>query len=103
MNESTIERLIDAAQAIEKLRNLHSSEQQWLEPILTKTTKTALNILDAIANTPLSYEEIADICELHPTTVRQILYALKDGGCNIDLSTKTAFAPTGRPRTLARR
>jgi response regulator of citrate/malate metabolism len=103
MNDSTVKRLVAAAPSIEKFRNLNPSEQQWLEPMLHKTAKTALNILDAIANNPLAYEEIADICELHPTTVRQILNALAQGGCRIDLSEKTAFAPTGRPRNLARR
>ena len=103
MNQNTIERLKIAAPSIEKFRNLHPDEQIWFEPMLSQTIKTALNVLDAISNTPLTYEEIANICELHPTSVKQILSALDDGGCRIDLSEKTAFAPTGRPRNLARR
>lgn len=65
--------------------------------------RTALNILDAISNNALIYEEIADICELHINSVKQILSALNEGGCLIDMREKTAFAPTGRPRNLARR
>ncbi len=103
MNQDTINRLKESAQSIEKFRNLHPQEQAWLEPLLHQTVKTALNILDTIANNPLTYIEIADICELHPTSVKQILNALSEGGTNIDLSEKTAFAPTGRPRNLARR
>lgn len=103
MNQDTINRLKDAATSIDKFRNLNPSEQAWLTPLLNPTAKTALNILDTIANSPLTYQEIADICELHPTSVKQILNALDDGGCRIDLSEKTAFAPTGRPKNLARR
>lgn len=103
MNQDTILRLKDAAPSIEKFRNLNPSEQDWLIPMLTQTVKTALNILDTIVDSPLTYQEIADTCELHPTSVKQILNALDDGGCKINLSEKTAFAPTGRPRNLARR
>ncbi len=103
MNQDTINKLKSIAPSIEKFRNLHLDEQIWLEPCLHKTARTALDILDAIANNPLTYQEIADLCELHPTSVKQILNALDDGGCIINLSETTAFAPTGRPRTLARR
>ena len=103
MDQTTIRRLKENAAAIERIRNLHPDEQAWLVPCLNRRILTSLNILDAIANNPLTYEQIADICELHPTSVRQILGALSEGGCSISLSEKTAFAPTGRPRTLARR
>lgn len=103
MNTNTTKYLKEIARFVEKFRNLHPDEQEWLEPLLRNNVKTALNILDAISNTSLSYEEIANICELHPTTVKQMLSALSEGGCTIDMSEKTAFAPTGRPRTLARR
>lgn len=103
MNSNTIERLKASAPSIEKFRNLHPDEQQWLEPMLSKTMKTALAVLDAISNTALTYQEIADECELHINSVKQILSALNEGGCCIDLSDKTAFAPTGSPRNLVRK
>lgn len=103
MNTDTIKRLKDAAPSIEKLRHLHPEEQAWLEPLLNPTTKTALLILDTISNSPLTYEEIADACELHINSVRQILGALNEGGCAIDMDERVAFARTGRPRKLARR
>lgn len=103
MNTNTIKRLKDAAPSIEKLRHLHPEEQAWLAPMLTRTTKTALLILDAISQSPLTYEEIADTCELHINSVKQILWALNEGGCAIDMDERVAFARTGRPRKLARR
>ena len=103
MNQNTIERLKLAASSIERFRNLHPDEQRWLEPMISQTMKTALDVLDAINNNPLTYQEIADICELHINSVKQILSALNEGGCVVNLSEKTAFAPTGRPRNLARR
>lgn len=103
MNQVTINYLKKSAPSIERFRQLHPEEQKWMEPLLNHRTKTALNILDAISNTPLSYQEIADICELHINSVKQVLNALQDGGCRIDMSEKSAVAPTGRPRNLARR
>jgi hypothetical protein len=58
MNTNTINRLKSAAPSIEKFRNLKPTEQQWLEPLLTKTAKTALAILDTIESSPLTYEAI---------------------------------------------
>ena len=103
MNQNTIERLKAAAPNIEKFRNLHPDEQQWLEPMLSQTMRTALAVIEAISSTALTYQEIADECELHVNSVKQILSALNEGGCRIDLRDKTAFAPTGRPRNLARK
>ena len=101
MNTDTTNRIRESARSIEKFRALDMDEQRWLEPLVTKTTKTCLNILDAIAHQPLTYEEIAQLCDLHPTTVKQILNALNEGGCSIDLRERGAFAPTGRSRNLA--
>jgi predicted Rossmann fold nucleotide-binding protein DprA/Smf involved in DNA uptake len=103
MNQDTINRLKAAAPSIEKFRNLHPDEQQWLEPMFSKTMQTALAVLDAISQTALTYEEIADECELHINSVKQILSALNEGGCRINLGDRTAFAPTGRPRNLVKR
>jgi response regulator of citrate/malate metabolism len=103
MNQDTITKLKALAPSIEQFRNLQPQEQEWLLPCLHQTARTALGILDTITNQALTYEEIANICQLHPTSVKQILNALDDGGCRISLNEKTAFAPTGRPRNLARR
>ena len=103
MNESTLEKLKAAAPDIEKFRNLHPDEQKWLIHLLSPTTLAALNILDAIANQPMTFDEIGQICDRNPQTVSQTLNALAEGGVNIDFTEKTAFAPTGRPRKLARR
>lgn len=102
MNQNTIERLKLAAPSIEKFRQL-PEEQRWMEPLMSQTVKTALDILDCISNHPMTYQEIADTCELHINSIKQILSALEEGGCHINMSEKTAIAPTGRPRLLARR
>lgn len=103
MNRSALDKLKRIAPSIEEFRKLPPEEQAWLEPMLTFSIKTALAILDVISQSPHTYEEIANICQLHPTSVKQILSALDDGGCRISLDEKSAFASTGRPRNLARR
>ncbi|MBE9053674.1 winged helix-turn-helix transcriptional regulator [Nostocales cyanobacterium LEGE 11386] len=103
MNQSTIKKLKDNALAIEKFRTLADSEQEWLLPLFAKSTILALKILDAIADNPLTFEEIAQICECSPQTVSQILNGLEQGGMTIQLDKLAAFAPKGRLRKLARR
>ncbi len=103
MNTDTVNRLKNVAPFVEKFRNLSPDEQEWLEPMLKNNLKTALDILDTITDSPMTYQAIATTLQLHPTTVTQMLNALAEGGCRIDLKKKTAFAPVGRPRTLARR
>ena len=103
MNQDTIDKLKAIAPSIERFRNLHPDEQKWLIHLLSPTTLAALNMLDAIANQPMTFDEISKIVERNPQTVSQTLNALNEGGVNIDLTEKTAFAPTGRPRKLARR
>ncbi|WP_317108173.1 hypothetical protein [Chroococcidiopsis sp. SAG 2025] len=71
--------------------------------LVGKSALLALRILDAIATRPLTFEEIAIECECHPQTVSQILNALADGDMTLQLDETSAFAPTGRPRKLARR
>lgn len=102
MNQKTLDRLKELAPFIKSFRELHPREQEWLIPLLTPSVKTALAILDVIANDSLTYEEIANICELHPHSVTQILNALNEGGCDVSLSETQAFSPTGRHRVLAR-
>jgi hypothetical protein len=103
MNEVTLAKLRDATPSIEKFRELCPEEQKWLYPLLTQSTCTALDILEAITHQHLSYEEIAAEVGIHPTSAKQILGALMDGGCSIDLREKGAFAPIGRSRNLVRK
>jgi transcription initiation factor IIE alpha subunit len=72
---------------------------------LSKSTQTALSVLEAIADDFLTYEEIADVCNLHPNTVKQILYALSEGGIFIDMDSKEALSPKkrgGRPSNFSK-
>lgn len=103
MNQATIEKLKLAAPGIERFRQLHPSEQEWIEPLLDQTVRTALNILDCISNRPLTFDEVAKEVQMHPQSISQILNALSVSGVSIHLSEKGAYAPTGRPRKLARR
>lgn len=105
MYKPTSDRLKGGALFIEKFRTLADSEQEWLMELLKvgKSALLALRILDAISDNPLTFEEIADICECNPQTVSQILNALEQGGMTIQLNEFSAFAPTGRLRKLARR
>lgn len=105
MNVDTIERLRNAATLIEKFCNLEVKEQDWLLELLTvgKSAVLTLKILDAIAHQPLTFKEIAAECECHPQTVSQILNAVADGGINIQMEKKSAYAPTGRPRKLVQK
>lgn len=105
MNVDTLEKLRNAATLIDKFRNLESKEQEWLLELLSvgKTAVLALSLLDAIAQMPLTFKEIAIECECHPQTVSQVLNALSQGGLAIEMDKKSAYAPTGRPRKLAQK
>lgn len=104
MNQETVQKIKDAALNIEKFRNLAPSDQEWLVELLKIGSSVLLvhKILDAIAARPLSFSEIAADCDCHPQTVSQILNALAGAGVAIQLNGKTAYAPTGRPRKLAK-
>lgn len=103
MDEKVRQRLAENALAIEKFRALAPSEQEWLLPLLTKGILSTLKILDMISGERLTFEEIGEGVGLSPITVSQKLNALAQGGMAIDLSEAAAYAPTGRPRKLARR
>ncbi|MEH1828230.1 MAG: helix-turn-helix domain-containing protein [Nostoc sp.] len=105
MYKPTADRLKEGALAIEKFRTLADSEQEWLLELLKvgKSAILALKILDAISANPLTFEEIADICECNPQTVSQMLNALEQGGMTIQMDETSAYAPTGRLRKLVRR
>jgi DeoR/GlpR family transcriptional regulator of sugar metabolism len=103
MEAVAIQRLKDRAEAIAKFRELDPKEQEWLFPLLQKGIQRTLELIDLISEQPMTYEEIADELDVHPTTVTQKLNALAEGGYPLDITGTTAFAPTGRPRKLARK
>ena len=103
LDEKVRQRLSENALAIEKFRALTPNEQEWLLPLLTKGILSTLKILDMISGERLTFEEIGEAVGLSPITVSQKLNALAQGGMSIDLSESAAYAPTGRPRKLARR
>lgn len=105
MNKTTLTKLSNGAKVLEQFRHLADSEQEWLIEVLKvgKSALLALDILDAIASQPLTFEEIGRICECHPQTASQILNALVEGGMSLSLNDKSAYAPTGRPRKLAKK
>ncbi len=103
MDTKLRERLTEHALAIEKFRNLDLQEQEWLRPMLSRGFKSTILLLDEIAEERKTFEEIAIALGINAATVAQKLNALLQGGIAIDLSATAAFAPTGRPRKLARR
>ena len=103
MDTNVRKRLTEHALALEKFRNLDIIEQEWLRPMLSRGFKSTIALLDEIAEEKKTFEEIAIALGISATTVAQKLNALLQGGIAIDLSETAAFAPTGRPRKLARR
>lgn len=104
MEKRSVERLKRSASAIEKYRNLHPEEQEWLIELIKcgQAGIIALNILDLIKDKPMSYQQIADKLQLHPATAFEIVEALSSKVL-IRITGLTAFAPIDSPRTLARR
>jgi predicted transcriptional regulator len=104
MNQDTIEHLKNATPEIIKFRGLAKNEQDWLYPLLQKRIRTALDLLSTIENKPRTYHEIAELTELNENTVKQILYALDEGGLRIQIVDRgKAYCPgTGRKRILKR-
>lgn len=101
MDDKVRQRLSENALAIEKFRDLHPTEREWLVPLLSKGVRSTLEILDLIETERLTYSEIGHLLGLSPTTVSQKLNALANGGMSLELSETAAYAPTGRPRRLA--
>lgn len=103
MDDSVRNRLAIHALSIEDFRNLDEHEQRWLFPLLSKSVRTTIEMLDLISEQKLSFEEIATMLSISHHTVTQKLNALLAGGMTIDMSETTAYCPTGRPRKLARK
>jgi predicted ArsR family transcriptional regulator len=91
------------AKAIEEFMELEASEREWIFPLLNRGVQSSIEILELIAEKPLTFEEIADEMDMNPNTITQKLNALIEGGYNgLTLTQTTAFSWTGRYRKLAR-
>ena len=104
MDKITSNRLAKLAPALGRFLELHPDEQAWLYPLLGRAERRASTVLECIQGNYLSYEEIAQECDIHPSTVKQILYALSDGGINfkVNSSNKWMTPQGGRNRKLTR-
>lgn len=91
------------AKAIEQFMELEASEREWIFPLLNRGVQSSVEILELIAEKPLTFDEIADEMDMNPNTITQKLNALIDGGYSgLTLTEATAFSWTGRHRKLAR-
>jgi response regulator of citrate/malate metabolism len=102
MDDAYRKKLTKLAKAIAKFQELEEEERYWLRPLLNKGIQSTLDILDLIADRPLSFEEIATELGINQNTVTQKLNSLLEGGYPLTLTDQTAFAETGRPRKIAR-
>lgn len=102
MDKVTVDRLKQLAPLIQKFLDLHPDEQEWLLPLLGRAERRAIKILQEIDNHPLTYKEAGSFTETHPSTVKQTLHALNEGGINFKIdSTGRWLTPNGgRKRKL---
>lgn len=102
MNEQSKAYIKECCSSIQKYRELHPKEQEWLYPLLNKSIRSAIVVLEAISDQPQNYSEIAAITELSENTIKQITYALAEGGIGIQIfSEGRAYCPCGgRPRNF---
>lgn len=103
MDTNLANRLTEYADKYYEFMKLTEEEQQWIMLLLSRGVKTTIKILKLISNRPMTFAEIAEEVDCNPQTVTQKLNALSKGGFPIELTETSAFAPTGRPRKLARR
>lgn len=104
MDTVTVERLKKLAPRIEQFLDLHPDEQSWLLLLLGRAERRAIAVLKAIQGEYLSYQEIAEEVECHPSTVKQIIYALSAGGVELlsDKSERWRTPAGGRNRKLTK-
>lgn len=108
MNSDTYKRIEDLALYIERLRELEDSELSWLKELLRngKAVLSCLELLNAIENQSLNYEELGNALGCSAETAKQKLNALIAGGIAIKPERDGRFiAPKigGRPRKLSRK
>jgi|LakMenE01Jun11ns_1017448.scaffolds.fasta_scaffold8995267_2 hypothetical protein len=61
MNEDTKKYIKECSPSIRKYWELQPDEQAWLYPLLHRSVKTAIRILEAISDQPRNYLEISII------------------------------------------
>lgn len=103
MEDNHREKLRVLARTIYKFQQLEETEKRWLKPLLSRGIVNTLRMLELLENRAMTFEELADELTIHPTTIKQRIYGLIDGGYPISLEGKVAIAETGRPRKLARK
>lgn len=104
MDKITTDRLTRLAPKIQQFLDLHPDEQAWLYPLLGRAERRAIAVLEAIQGHYMSYEEIAAQTDSNISTIKQILYALSNGGINfnVDKSGKWQTPKGGRNRRLTK-
>jgi hypothetical protein len=104
MDKITSDRLAKLAPTIQQFLDLHPDEQAWLYLLLGRAERRAIAVLECIQGNYMSYEEIADQTDSNISTVKQILYALSDGGINfhVNSSNKWMTPQGGRNRRLTK-
>jgi hypothetical protein len=101
MNEITKAYIKECSLSIRKYRELQPEEQAWLYPLLHKSVKTAIRILEAISDRPRNYEEISKITDLNKNTIKQFIYALSESGIKIQsFSEDRVYCSIGRRKQL---
>ena len=101
MNEKYLARLTEIADLYSDFMHLEKTERDWLLKLMARKNNT-IEILEAISEKSLTYEEIAEIVGCSETSVRLKLIALQKGGFPVNLTETAAILETGRPRKLAR-
>ena len=104
MDQVTVDRLRELAPLLQKFLDLHPDEQEWLMPLLGRAERRAVAILLEIDNHPLTYRQIGELTTTHPSTVKQTLNALSEGGMDfkVDRSGRWLTPNGGRKRKLVR-
>ena len=72
MNEATKAYIRECGPSIRKYWELHPEEQIWIFPVLNKSIRSAIAVLEAISDQPRTYSEIAQITGLSENTVKQL-------------------------------
>ena len=97
MNEDTKAYIKECGLSIQKYWELHPAEQAWLYPILQKSVRSAIAVMETISVQPRNYEEISKITNLNKNTVKQLIYALSDAGMGIKFFNEDkVYCPIGR-------
>lgn len=102
MHDTARQKLTELADSYYEFLRLTEVEQKWLLPIFSRGSRATIELLKMIAEQPMTFEEIALELGINQQTATQKLNALAKGGFPIELTDSSAFAPTGRPRKLAR-